>query len=37
MGLSDIGKGMECLRSAVADKAGLICHPYYEGCTQSEL
>ncbi len=30
IGLSDIGKGMECLRSAVADKAGLIRHPHYK-------
>lgn len=30
IGLSDIGKGMECLRSAVADKSGLIQHPYYK-------
>lgn len=30
IGLSDIGKGLECLRSAVADKAGLIRHPHYK-------
>ena len=40
IGLSDIGKGMECLRSAVADKSGLIRHPYYKdvpGLNQKDL
>ena len=30
IGLSDIGKGFECMRSAVADKAGLVAKPSVE-------
>ena len=40
IGLSDIGKGLECLRSAVSDKAGLVRHPHYKdvpGFSQQEL
>ncbi|WP_020585435.1 hypothetical protein [Desulfobacter curvatus] len=40
IGLSDIGKGMECLRSAVAEKAGLIQHLHYNdvlGLNQKDL